>query len=59
MWGRTNKIPCLRKASQEEIIKLNDNKKLKDEAKPVARKLIKKHAFGMKLTEVEDQLDRK
>ena len=53
------KFDVLRKASQEELNKHNDNKKLEDEAKPVAKKLIQKHALSMKLTEVEYQLDRK
>ncbi|MFC1554348.1 stage 0 sporulation family protein [candidate division KSB1 bacterium] len=47
----------LRKASQDEIAKLSDNRKKEDEAKPVAKRLFKKHELDMRLTDIEYQLD--
>ena len=47
----------LRKASKDDLMQMEENRKKEEAAKPIAKELFKKHELNMKLTEVEYQLD--
>ncbi len=48
----------LRKATEQDLDKLKENRQREEVAKPIARRLFKKHNLDIKLSEVEFQLDR-